>query len=148
MDFNSTWLVSTEEQWCREGLMKSMDRTVFYQQLNIIVVMWKCVAVSGDKEWIIWYLSMELESVRNTHNILERNLCRSANKTDLGSSFIFQCDDDPKHYSPIVTECLDQNYVNPLNWPSQGLDLNPTEHLWSELDLRLRKRHRQEMNKN
>ena len=30
---------------------------------------------------------------------------------------------------------------NELDWPTQSLDLNPNEHLWDELERRLRTRH-------
>ena len=57
--------------------------------------------------------------------ILQENLKSSARRLGLGSSWVFQQDNDPKHTSKVVKECLNQARIKVLGWSSQSPDLNP-----------------------
>lgn len=46
-------------------------------------------------------------------------------------NWVLQQDNDLKHTSCVAKNFLQENVCEVLEWPSNSLDLNPLENLWS-----------------
>ncbi|GFS53891.1 transposable element Tcb2 transposase [Trichonephila clavipes] len=94
------------------------------------VMVWGCMAASGVGKLVFIDGIMHKMAYLN---ILQNNLKESADKLGLGSNFIFQQDNDPKHTAFVVKEGLLYHCRYQLNTPPQSPDLNVIENLWSHL---------------
>ena len=57
-----------------------------------------------------------------------------------GGPFLFQHDCAPVHEARSIKRWMSEFGVEELHWPAQSSDLNLIEHLWDELEQRLRAR--------
>ncbi len=102
------------------------------------VMVWGCMAANGvgNIEFIDGIMVKEVYE-----GILDRNLLSSAAKLGFNSAkrkFIFQHDNDPKHTAGLIKQFFTKKRIKKLDWPPYSPDLNPIEHLWSEIERKIR----------
>lgn len=101
---------SSEQQYVwRQG-----GQCAYCQSCRWRIMLWGCFA---DRRAALKTLSGIMK--KNDRPQMKRSL-------DLGCSWLFQQDNDPKHTSKVMTKRLRQAGINTLECTSQISDLNPT----------------------
>ncbi|GFV98733.1 transposable element Tcb2 transposase [Trichonephila clavipes] len=94
------------------------------------VLVWGCMSAGGVGELV--FIDGIMDKMVHLE-ILKNDLQKSAVNVGLGSNFIFQQDNDPKHTAKIVKLHLLYHCKKALHTSPQSPDLNVIENLWSQL---------------
>ena len=76
----------------------------------------------------------------NGQTLLPPDITEEFTAFAFSGGYPFMHDNDPKHTSPAVNNCLVKQHKKILVCLSYYPDLNPLEHLWNKLGRRLKKR--------
>ncbi len=98
------------------------------------IMVWGCISQKGVGNLI--FVTGNIDSAKYI-NILANNLKDSADKMGL-SPYIFQQDSAPCHTSKMTREFFEREGIELLEWASQSPDLNPIEHIWAYIKLKLK----------
>lgn len=86
-----------------------------------------------------------LNAVRYRDEIVDQHILPFINAH---APITLQQDNARPHVARVITDHLTNNNVDVLDWPAVSPDLSPIEHLWDEMDRRLRNQPNQPQNLN
>ena len=96
------------------------------------VMVWACMGWFGAGPLIIVEGNMKSEDYVG---ILSEHLLPIMEQQE---GLVFQHDGAPIHKSKITSEWLEENDISVLPWVDQSPDLNPIQHLWDQVDRKIR----------
>jgi hypothetical protein len=98
---------------------------------------WRCFSWNELGPLIILHRNLNAEGYKG---ILTSCILSMVEDQFGDDSCLYQHDNAPCHKARSVREWFVDNNVPEMHCPAQSPDLNPTEHLWNELECRLRSR--------
>ena len=138
MNPNLVWIIQMIGLWCTAGWASATKLHAFDRDVCLAVGVWWCGVASQPMAGHLVIINANL----NAHRYLEEVVRPHVQPFVRGQrrNITFQQDNARPHVARLIMNVLRHENVLVMAWPSISPDLSPIEHVWHEMDRRLRQR--------